>query len=669
MKRKYIFLILASALLFRGALFPFCSAAEFNRPSDKARERWMKAYLNLEQAEQAEKDGQYNEALKKYRASLEEFKIIRKNWPRWNTSLLTYRINYCRKRIKNLSSTGKQAAAPAAAASHASAKNFGEKVEKLTDSIRLQNIRIQNREREIEKLKTDLLDTTTLLQQAKTEAERNSLAAKQTKELVNENQKLKRQLALKDHKLSVIAEKVRILEKSKGLEELTEKLEKELAIIRLEHGKEKSLAEKYQLAKEIAENEILEKNKALKEADQQIASLRSSLKVNTQESEQRIKELQSLLKKENNSADPRSEELKAQISKLTSMIDTLQQRNRNLVQTITELQTKTKTSRSESGFYSTKIKKLEKQLAEKETAIHSLQKTIHEQKGLIRSQEEQLLARKTAAITENDSDKETAKTRLEFQIMELEKELKKCTDLYEQERARVAVLEDVIISKKQSNETPVKDAAPSISSELERERRSEEEQMLIDQLFLSGLRAEEKDQTDVALTCYSRILKRRQNHKDALKRTGFIYADKGDDQKAVLFLSRAFTVDQNDHEILTALGMAHLRLEQPDMALSMLSRAVAVAPDKTATQRALGVACSSLGWPKAAAVQFQRALNVDPKDAEAAFNLSLILASVDHPNLKKAAAFYAQAKQNGAEGTPELDEYFNSISEETDESN
>lgn len=73
------------------------SAAE-----DPARRLWMSGYEMLNQAEQERENDSPLAALHSYEKALEVFRQVEHTYPKWNTALIEYRINYCNEQIDAL---------------------------------------------------------------------------------------------------------------------------------------------------------------------------------------------------------------------------------------------------------------------------------------------------------------------------------------------------------------------------------------------------------------------------------------------------------------------------------------------------------------------------------------------------------------------------------------
>jgi len=92
------------------------------------------------------------------------------------------------------------------------------------------------------------------------------------------------------------------------------------------------------------------------------------------------------------------------------------------------------------------------------------------------------------------------------------------------------------------------------------------------------------------------------------------------------------------------------------MAVAVLLRAVAVDPQSPDLHRYLGVACRSLGWNDAAETALRRSFGLDKASSDTAYNLAVLLATLDKPRLDEAKDWYKKARELGAPADPALDQ-------------
>lgn len=190
------------------------------------------------------------------------------------------------------------------------------------------------------------------------------------------------------------------------------------------------------------------------------------------------------------------------------------------------------------------------------------------------------------------------------------------------------------------------------------EERARQHEILVEGLLEQGVEAEQFGNIEAAVWNYNRVLRHVPDHAFALQRLGAIAAASQDHESAERYLRLAFYRDPDNLETLTQLGFTLVRLGNADLAISMLSRAVALNSEQPHAHRSLGIACSSLGWTDAAESQFRRALALDANDSDAAFNLAVLLAAKEPPEMQEAARLYQKARRLGIPADAQLDNYF-----------
>ncbi len=290
-------------------------------------------------------------------------------------------------------------------------------------------------------------------------------------------------------------------------------------------------------------------------------------------------------------------------------------------------------------------RKLERTIALRDQAtvrLDEAEKTLKDREKEIKTYQELLAA-------EHSKRDEKESTALAEQVREL-------TGRLENERARRRALETALAQRDEQPAAAV--AAPTLATVAppdERDRRARDRQLVIRGHLSQAQSAEQKGSVETARWNYQKVLESDPTNWVALQRLGLLAAQCNDDEEAVRYLRQAFRQNPDDTEILLPLGFALVRQQKPDLAISMLTRAVALCPENAAMHRCLGVACSALGWTDAAEAQFRRALNTDAKDAEAAFNLAVLLATREPPRTDEARQWYAKAKELGSPGDPGLD--------------
>lgn len=78
------------------------AVAAGNTLEDQARQEWMAGYLKFEEAGKAEKNNNQVLALQMYREAVAVFVRVQAKYPKWNQSLLDFRIKFCNARVQQL---------------------------------------------------------------------------------------------------------------------------------------------------------------------------------------------------------------------------------------------------------------------------------------------------------------------------------------------------------------------------------------------------------------------------------------------------------------------------------------------------------------------------------------------------------------------------------------
>ena len=125
--------------------------------SDPARHAWLGGYEAMTLAEQEEKDHADLAALRHYEQALEIFEQVHHDYPDWNVSIITFRIDYCRQKIANIKEQNRQNTA------------FLSR-EELVAQLASDNAELQTCREKITVLETQLRETRDQLRLARAEA-------------------------------------------------------------------------------------------------------------------------------------------------------------------------------------------------------------------------------------------------------------------------------------------------------------------------------------------------------------------------------------------------------------------------------------------------------------------------------------------------------------------
>ncbi|PTY01012.1 hypothetical protein DB346_15530 [Verrucomicrobia bacterium LW23] len=105
-------------------------------------------------------------------------------------------------------------------------------------------------------------------------------------------------------------------------------------------------------------------------------------------------------------------------------------------------------------------------------------------------------------------------------------------------------------------------------------------------------------------------------------------------------LQQAVKLNPNDDFSHSVLGIVYYQSGRFDDAVASLTRAAALNPNNAQTRNYLGIACSQKGWQEAAESECKKAIALDPNYGDAHFNLAVIYASQKPANKDAARKHY-----------------------------
>lgn len=631
------------------------ASAARNREAQSA---WVEAYDHLEEAEEAERQDDVARALNLYREARKQFLAVHRQAPQWNPSLVNYRIKYCLRKIQALEKELRLTQ---------SSRDRGE----LVKTLERQADRIAELTRTSENLEYKLQIASEALERARTEAARHVLANHRVPQLLKENKSLEQE--------------------RDNLKQRVENLRQKIS-----DGEDANLTVK-RLKQQMAENEVrlgeakaeaAEARRTARERSERIDALADKLHLAAQENralKRQIADLKQAADKANESDGKKNRELRDRLDEAEQQLDHLrdelaetQKRKRELSQT---LEDQTPKDRMQE-----RIDALEASRVERKKTIEEQKQTIAE----LRKSSKESQNREAAPDPQPDEDgAQTARLRQSLEqererARELEKALHEA--LADQERQQdetqpAVAAESKSKSKSKSESEPEPHTAeqtiqpPSIPGEKsashnqdtpaedENADRKDAEPPQLDRetrAFLKeGLRAEETGNTEAAVWNYRKVIEASPENMVALHRLGLLAAERGDDEKASRYLRRAARQAPEKADVLIPLGFSLARQEKPYEAIGALAQAIAAQPDDARPHRALGVAASSLGWYDIAEREMKEALRIAPEDSDSAFNLAILLASKEPPDMDEARRWYLKARDISGQSDPALDRMFN----------
>ena len=186
---------------------------------------------------------------------------------------------------------------------------------------------------------------------------------------------------------------------------------------------------------------------------------------------------------------------------------------------------------------------------------------------------------------------------------------------------------------------------------------------LIEDLLSDGRSAESRGNREIAIWNYRQVLARESDHQEAAVRLGNIYLKLNKADDAAKLLAAAAKRAPADSVVVNSYARALIGRKDYDQALKVLKelkkqRGNRVDADALLTE---AVAWSRSGSNKEAEKTFKAVLQLVPNNAEAAYELALML-SADEKRRKEAGEFYMLAKSNGIGIDSYLEEILRSFS-------
>ncbi len=168
-------------------------------PADlQAREAWMKGYLKLEDARQAEDAGRAELAVSQYNAALGIFIEVKNSYPEWQPALLSYRIRFCREKIEELRRL-------------ASAEVKVLDKSEIVEQNQKYRQEVETLKEEIRRLERELRVTAEAMERARREAARNAAARQETEGLMQENRSLGNKVAIFEKRVEGLQKEIQEL--------------------------------------------------------------------------------------------------------------------------------------------------------------------------------------------------------------------------------------------------------------------------------------------------------------------------------------------------------------------------------------------------------------------------------------------------------------------------
>jgi Flp pilus assembly protein TadD len=670
---------LVLALVLAGSGF----AAEMSkRDVDRARQHWMSGYIKLESAAKAVQEQKLMFALELYEEALATFQEVQVTYPEWSPDVVAYRIDFTTAKVRELRVA---AEVDAEQMSRPDLVRTVIHLRKQRDSFEMVKEKLQADLKAAQEQISTLQSQTADLGAAQAEA----AALRQSKEgLLAEKAALEARLGERDQELAALrAAKESELAEAKALHA------KELAELRA--AKEQELAE----AKALREKELAELRAA---KEQELAAAKTAADQSAAEAVAKLEEKLAAAQRE--AAEAR--ELRAALASKTAEAEQAASQATDLRGEVARRDGELAAARAETAELKTRLEALAQAKSQAETASAALlasqaeAKTLAEKLAVLGKTAEELraseagkteqitrleaarqaldaqLAESTALATARAGELATAKTeaaelaakvkRLEslveqagaVEIDQVVAQARTATEDLKRTREQLAQAQQSLLARTEAEKRLIEERNRQIEAEREaaRAKRAREEELHKHLTDAATARQEKKD--DDALWHLRKVLEMDPGNVQATSHIGMILADRGDDAEAERMLVQATRLDPENADVLLRLGYVQLRQTKVFDALGSLVQGAKLAPEKAEFRHFAGIACRSLGWPVASEMQLKEAFKLDSKNAETAFNLAVLLATLDEPRIDEAREWYKKALELGAKPDGGLDKFF-----------
>ena len=653
------FAVLAAAAVMAAEVTAASSKKGARIVADEARDEWVVGFLKLEEAARAENQKMLGLAVGLYRDALAAFEDVGQRFPEWNPGLVRHRTNFCTERIKRL-----QMALDVEA----------EKLPKTELVILVRELRAET--------KTAQDRIAVLEQELGTATEKLSVLTQEKAELSDSAREI---VALREARKRLESKQSELEEKLAAVTAENTELGKVAAASAALRQRADALAEEKEALRQQLDQKdtvLTEKSRQLLDAGVKAAALRATMEARDEELEALKDKVAQLpqLKKDLGDRIKEIAELRLnagkQESDKTNLTEKLTGHEQALVAALTEKEALAKqvaAANAEVARRDEQLKRVDGDLAAKDKAFTSLKTELAKAKSEI-GETAALAAERAAELgkARQELQAELAKTKELERLVALAKaadvdalhsSLEAATAELNGTKGQIEELKRTILAKEESERRLVTEKKRRLEEEREIKKKEREKQVRVHSLLKEGTAAEAGKDSEAAVWNFKEVLKLEPGNGDALRRIGIILADSGDDVEAERYLSRAFDQDPSNTEVLLRLGFSLVRQEKAHMGIACLARAVGLEPDNADFHRFLGLACSQAGWVDAAEAALRESLKLDSTNSETAFNLAVVLATLDERPIDKAIEeakkWYQKAKELGAPPDEGLESFLN----------
>jgi tetratricopeptide (TPR) repeat protein len=165
-----------------------------------------------------------------------------------------------------------------------------------------------------------------------------------------------------------------------------------------------------------------------------------------------------------------------------------------------------------------------------------------------------------------------------------------------------------------------------------------------------------KHEYEKAAVCYQKILGKYPNSLYAWSNLGVVRFQQQDYDDARMALEKAIAFSPNDAFSYSNLGLTYYGLGQYGSAILELEKAVQLDPNDAKSWDFLGCSYAQQGDQQRAEEDFKKAIDLDRHLGDAYFNLALVYANANPPDLAQARTYYRQAIGLSVARDPRLDQ-------------
>ena len=148
-----------------------------------------------------------------------------------------------------------------------------------------------------------------------------------------------------------------------------------------------------------------------------------------------------------------------------------------------------------------------------------------------------------------------------------------------------------------------------------------------------GLGFQKLGETQEALACFKKALRRTPNDPNILNNLGNVHQELGRLESALEFYRKSISLCPHKPHAWNNLGLALQKLERPDEAMESFSQAMTADPEYEEASLRMGVIADEQGKWREAKKHYQKALKIQPDYAEAHYNLGMLLLRIGRFNL------------------------------------